>query len=122
MDSHERSVLRFVANDLAKTQQVLTALGAESTTADVLVVELKNQPGALARVCELLGAEHVNIDYCYCSSGGRNGRVVGIFKVSNAEKAMRALASPVNNTGRKRMERKPVRDRRTYSLRGAGSD
>jgi hypothetical protein len=122
MDSHEHSVLRLVADDVAKAQQVLSSLGAPSATADVLAVELKNQPGALARVCELLGAEHVNIDYCYCSSGGRNGRVLGIFKVSNNEKAMRALGSAVNNTGRRRVERKPVRDRRSYSLRGAGSD
>jgi hypothetical protein len=122
MDSHEHSVLRLVANDVAKTQQVLTALGTPSTTTDVLLVELKNQPGALARVCEVLGAEHVNIDYCYCSSGGRNGRVLGIFKVSNNEKAMRALGSAVNNTARRRLERKPPRERRSYSLRGAAPE
>jgi hypothetical protein len=122
MDSRERSVLRLVANDVARTQQVLTALGTSSTTTDVLLVELKNQPGALARVCELLGGEHVNIEYCYCSSGGRNGRVLGVFKVSNNEKAMRALNSTVNNTGRRRLERKPPRERRSYSLRGAAPE
>ena len=57
----------------------------------MLVVELRNQPGELAHVCELLGGEHINIEYAYCSSGGRNGKTVGVFKVSNTEKAMRVL-------------------------------
>lgn len=118
MDSHEHSVLRLVADDVAKTTRVLDGLGTPHAETDVLLVELKNQPGALSRVCEVLGGEHVNIDYCYCSSGGRNGRVLGIFKVSNNEKAMRALGGSVNNSGRRRLERKPLRDRRAYSLRG----
>ena len=122
MDSHEHSVLRLVADDLPRTRQVLRGLGTSHTETDVLLVDLKNQPGALARVCEMLGNEHVNIDYCYCSSGGRNGRVLGIFKVSNNEKAMRALGNAVNNTGRRRLERKPPRERRSYSLRGAAPE
>ncbi len=91
MDSHEHSVLRFVANDVPKTVQVLKGLGVRHAEADVLLVELKNQPGALANVCEQFAAEHINIDYCYVSSGGRNGKVYGVFKVSNTEKAMRVL-------------------------------
>src|ERR1700758_3852958 len=67
MDSHEHSVLRLVADDLAKTTRVLDSLGTPHAESDVLLVELKNQPGALARVCETLGTDHVNIDYCYCS-------------------------------------------------------
>src|SRR5262245_5032180 len=67
MDSHERSVLRLVVDDVPKTAQVFKNLGIPYTEADVLLVELKNQPGALAHVCELLGSEHINIDYAYCS-------------------------------------------------------
>jgi hypothetical protein len=118
MDSHEHSVLRFVADDVARAVQVLNSLGTPHAQTDVLLVELKNQPGALAHVCEMFAGEHINIDYCYCSSGGRNGRVLGIFKVANTDKAMRALNGTANNTGKRRLERKPLRDRRSYSLRG----
>lgn len=113
MDSHEHNVLRLVPDDLTKTRQVLKALNIPIAETDVLQVELRNQPGALAHVCELLGAEHVNIDYAYCSTGGRNGKTVGIFKVSNAEKAMRVLGESPNNNAR-RLERRPLRDRRAY--------
>src|SRR5262249_51389883 len=113
MDKHEHSVLRMVTDDPAQTIQIIQSLNTPYTEAEVLAVELRNQPGALAHVCETLAAEHVNIDYAYCPSGGRNGRVIGIFKVSNAEKAIRVLAQPTSNNAR-RLERRPLRNQRAY--------
>jgi hypothetical protein len=97
MDSHEHSVLRLVTNDVPRTIAVAESLGASHTESEVLMVELKNQPGALAHVCEQLAAAHINIDYAYISSGGRNGKVFGIFKVSNPQKATQILSAPMNN-------------------------
>jgi hypothetical protein len=114
MDRHEHSVLRLVTDDSAKTVRAIQAVNTPCTETEVLLVELRNQPGALAHVCEILAAEHIHIDYAYCSSGGRNGKVLGIFKVSNSEKAMRVLASAPNNADRRRLERRPMLDRRTY--------
>src|SRR5262249_34884737 len=71
MDRHEHSVLRIVTEDAAKTVKVVESLNTPYTEAEVLLVELRNQPGALAHVCEILAKEHINIDYAYCSSGGR---------------------------------------------------
>jgi hypothetical protein len=115
MDSHEHSVLRLVTNDEAKTMAVLKEMGTNYTLTDVLLVELRNQPGALARLCETLAAEHINIDYCYISAGGRNGKTYGVFKVSSMEKAQRVLAGAgVNSAGKRRLEKRPLRDLRTY--------
>jgi hypothetical protein len=113
MDKHEHSVLRLVTDDPSKTTQIIQKLNTPFTEADVLVVELRNQPGALSHVCEILAAEHINIDYAYCSSGGRNGRVVGIFKLSNTDKAIRVLAKSPNASTR-RLEKRVLRDARTY--------
>jgi hypothetical protein len=111
MDRHEHGVLRLVTEDPAATAKALRDLNGHFTEADVLAVELRNQPGALAHVCESLAHEHVAIDYAYCSSGGRNGRVYGIFKVSNLEKAQRVL----NGTpDKRRQEKRVVRDQRVY--------
>src|SRR5262249_2983145 len=96
--------------DEAETLRVIQGLNAPFTESDVLAVELKNQPGALAHLCETLAGEHVSIDYAYCSSGGRNGKVFGIFKVSNLDKAQR-LISTANH---KRAEKRALRDQRTY--------
>ncbi len=114
MDKPDHGVLRLVAEDLTRTGQVLKELNIPHTETDVLQVELRNQPGALAHVCGVLAAEHINIDYTYCSSGGRNGRVFGIFKVSNADKATRVLGESPNSTGRRRLEPRPPRNQRSY--------
>jgi hypothetical protein len=114
MDKHEHSVLRLVTDDPAKTTQIIQAQNTPFTEAEVLVVELRNQPGALSHVCEILAAEHINIDYAYCSSGGRNGKVVGIFKLSNAEKAIRVLSQSPNASPR-RLEKRVVRNQRAYA-------
>src|SRR5262249_9166066 len=109
------NVLRFVANDMPRTIRVLNGLGTRHSETEVVVVELRNQPGALAHLCELLAAEHIKIDHCYCSAGAaRNGKPLGVFKVSNTDKAMRLLGSSPNNLGRRRIENRPPRDRRSY--------
>lgn len=114
MDSHEHSVLRFVPDNLTGAAAVLKKLGFPFAEADVLLAELRNQPGALAHVCEQLAAEHVNIDYCYCSAAGKNGKTYGIFKVSNMDKAARVLDGG-NNVQKRKSEKRPLRDRRSYS-------
>ncbi len=111
MDRHEHGVLRLVTEDEAATAHALQAMNAHFTESDVLAVELKNQPGSLANICERLAEEHISIDYAYCSSGGRNGKVFGIFKVSNLEKAQRVLAEPANH---RRIEKPKLRDLRSY--------
>jgi hypothetical protein len=111
MDSHEHSVLRLVADNLPQTRQVIKTLGTPFAETDVVVVELRNQVGALAHVFELLAGEHVNIEYAYCSAGGRNGRTLGVLKVSNSEKAMRVLGESPNNLARRRMGRRPIHTR-----------
>jgi hypothetical protein len=114
MDSHENSVLRMVTTDSAKAGQVLRGMGMRFTEADVLCVELRHQIGALANVCNLLGTNHINIEYCYCSAGGKNGKTVGIFKVNNTDKAARMLNGPVSVATRRRLEGRALRDRRSY--------
>jgi len=114
MDSHEHNVLRFVVDELNSARTALKKLGIPFTESDVMLVELRNQPGELAHVCELLGAEHINIEYAYCSAGGKNGRTAGIFKLSNAAKAMKVLGESPNNSVRRRLEQRPLRERRSY--------
>jgi hypothetical protein len=105
-------VLRVGAADEAATVKTLKAMNAHFTESDVLAVELKNQPGALAHVCERLAENHIAIEYAYCSSGGRNGKVFGIFKVSNLEKAQRLLSEGSKN--HRKPEKPALRDQRSY--------
>jgi hypothetical protein len=111
MDRHEHGVLRMVTEDHPGTLKALQSLNVPVTESEVLAVELRNQPGALAHVCETLAADHISIEYAYCSSGGRNGKVYGVFKVSNLDKAQKVLNESPNN---RRVEKRVVRDQRIY--------
>src|SRR5438128_12553560 len=63
MDSHEHNVLRFVVDELDRARQVLKDMSIPNALVEVMQVDLRNQPGELAHVCELLAAEHIDIEY-----------------------------------------------------------
>jgi len=92
VDSQEHGVLRIVAHNPDRTRAVLGRLNLPTTETDVLVLELSNQPGALADVAMVLGENHININYAYCTSGAPGGRTTGIFKVADPNKAQRVLS------------------------------
>lgn len=91
MDTHDRSVLRLVTDNLALTKKVLTSLGTESQSCEVLAVEVENRPGALAKILERLAEEHINIEYAYVASGSALGKSLAIFHTSNPKKALQVL-------------------------------
>jgi len=92
MDAGDRSVLRLVTDRADEVRRVLTGLGVESKTDNVLAVEMDNRTGALARVIERLAEEHINVEYAYVSTAGP-GRALGIFHTDNPKKAQQVLAA-----------------------------
>jgi len=106
MDSADRSVLRFVTDDVEPTKKVLNSLGVEYTSAEVLAVTMDSRPGALARILERLAEEHINIEYAYASSASAQGRSLGIFHTSNSKRALAVLndagTNGVDRTGGRR--------------------
>jgi len=91
VDSQEHGVLRLVVEDGNRIGAVLRALNIPVTETDVLCVEMANHPGALADICNRLAQEHVNINYAYLSTGAKGGKTVGVFKVSDVNKAKKIL-------------------------------
>ncbi len=110
MDSGERGTVRFVPDDFQAAVSVLEKINIRYDAADVLLVEIPSQQGGFRRVCEKLAAEHLNIDYAYCSfdAGGKlKGSVLAVIKVNDLAKAQRMLSE--NGTARKKMPfRRPV--------------
>jgi hypothetical protein len=112
MDSGERGTVRFVPDDAAMATSVLESNSIRYEAADVLLVEVPSQPGGFRKICERLAAEHLNIDYAYCSfdTGGKaRGTVVAIIKVNDLAKAQRVLGE--NGTASRRKAttfRRPV--------------
>ena len=112
MDSKEHGVLRLVVDHVDETRAVLNSMGAPFSESDVLMLEIKHQPGALANLCESLAAEHVNIDYMYSSAGAKNGKANAVLKATPTEKVKQVLnAAPAKpgRQSRRTVRRPPVR-------------
>ncbi len=118
MDSGERGTVRFVPDDFAAAAKVLEKINLHCDGADVLLVELPNQMGAFGKICERLAADHLNIDYAYCSfnsAGAARGAKTGVLavvKVNDLAKAQRVLgengAAAARTARRKAPVRRPV--------------
>jgi hypothetical protein len=91
VDAQEHGVLRFVTEEPLKARAVLVDLNLPTTETDVLLLDLPNRAGALADVATLLGQNHININYAYCTGGAPGGRASGIFKVADQNKAIHLL-------------------------------
>jgi len=111
MDSMEHGVLRIVADDTAKTREVLRKLGVPLSETDVLIVPMPNNPGAMADICARLSDAKCKVSYAYCTSGTKGGKTIGIFKVANMKKAVSTLSNKSIN------RRKQVQPRRRRVIR-----
>lgn len=96
VDSQEHGVLRVVAANPDVARETLARLNLPMTQTEVLCIELPNRPGALADVANLLGTNHININYAYCTSGAPGGRTTGVFKVADQNKALKLLSEQVS--------------------------
>jgi hypothetical protein len=110
MDSGERGTVRFVPEDAEAAAKVLEEISIPCEATDVLLVEIPSQPGGFRKVCERLAAEHLTIDYAYCSSDGAGkakGGVLAVIRVNDLSKAQRLLSE--NGTSHKKSPfRRPV--------------
>ena len=115
MDSGERGTIRFVPDDCDAAVKVLKQGNIKFDTTNVLLVDIPSQPGAFRNICERLAADHLNIDYAYCSFGApgkAKGGVMGVFKVNNLPKAQRVLGE--NGAAQRRVKsvgRRPMHAR-----------
>jgi len=115
MDSGDRGKVRFVPDQdqFAAATQVLDKLNIRYEAADVLLVEVPNQPGAFRKICERLAAEHLNIDYAYASFAerGAKGGGLAVIKVNNLAKAQQVLGENGAPATRRRLpvRRPPIR-------------
>ena len=91
MDSMEHGVLRVVCDRPEVAREVLGRTHDRWTETEVLVLELRNEPGAFAAVAQRLADEHINISYAYATAGARHGRTTAVFKVADMKKAQKVL-------------------------------
>jgi hypothetical protein len=104
VDSMEHGVLRIVCDQPDIAREVLGRTHDRWTETEVLVLELKNEPGAFVAVAQKLADQHINISYAYATAGAAHGRTTAVFKVADLKKAHKVLAA---------LEDKPKKEKST---------
>ena len=77
-DTSDFGVLRLIVSDPEKACRVLKDQQFSVRTTDVVLANSPNQPGALARMLEILNAGGVFIEYLYAFSMNENTAVIVI--------------------------------------------
>jgi len=92
-DTTDHTVVRLVVSDPRRALLLFEEHGTLVVEDDVLLVDQDNKPGTLARICELLAAADVNIEYCYCATPPNARRGLLVLRVSDPRKALKILNS-----------------------------
>jgi hypothetical protein len=84
---HDRGVIRLLVPNRDIAARALSQAGYIFETEDVLFIELKNRPGALARAVEKLARARINIRYAYATASTRTQTTAAVVAVDETELA-----------------------------------
>jgi hypothetical protein len=83
-------VIRMVVDDQDKAYKTLQGQGFAVSETDVVGVEMKDVPGGLHAIANVLGKSNVNIDYAYAFVTATNLALL-IIRVDNIPQALKVL-------------------------------
>lgn len=82
-------LLRAVVSDPQSVVAVMKDLGYAVITNKVIAVKMKDQPGGLKEIANVLGTAQINVEYGYAYT--KNDSAVLILRVDDAEKSVEVL-------------------------------
>ena len=90
-DTADFGILRVIVGDTIHAIDVLRKAGCIVSLTPVLAVELKDEPGSLNEVLDILAKGNVNIEYMYASINRKAGAAYVVLRVENNDKAIGLL-------------------------------
>lgn len=90
-DTTDFGILRLIVNDPDKAYKVLKEEGFTVSSTDVIAVEVKDEPGGLARALKVLGDVEINIEYLYAFLQKASSAALVVFRVERLDEAIDAL-------------------------------
>ena len=86
----EEGYFMIITDDNAKTKKVISHMGAEVKTEEVVAVEVPNKMGQLQQVAKKISDAGIDISYVYGSPV--KSRMTVILKTADDKKALKALS------------------------------
>ena len=90
-DTTDFGILRLIVNNPDSAYQVLKEAGFTVSTTDVIAVEVKDDPGGLAKVLEILQNVSINIEYLYAFLQKATNAALVVFRVEQLDEAIKVL-------------------------------
>ena len=88
IDNRDTGTVRLVVEQPGSAKEVLSEAGVAHSSTDCLAIEMPNNPGGFARIARGLSRAGININYIYASGLPGSGSALGIFGVSDLERAL----------------------------------
>ncbi|MDH3359720.1 MAG: amino acid-binding protein [Desulfobulbaceae bacterium] len=90
-DTAAFAILRMIVNDNEKAQQILQEKGFTVGKNEVLVLEVPDKPGGLARVLDIAKDNDLQVEYMYAFVHKTGEAGLLIFRFSDPDKALELL-------------------------------
>ena len=90
-ETSDYGVLRVITQDTDKAVKVLSDNGFIATRTPVLAVGVKDEPGGLTTLLQIMSNENFNVEYMYSIFGQPNGLAYMILRVDNIDEVRAAL-------------------------------
>ncbi len=90
-DTADFGILRLIVNDTASAKQILKENGFTVGTTEVLVAEVQDKPGGLAKVLQIIKESELNIEYMYAFTQKSGDTGLIIFRFDELDKAINIL-------------------------------
>ncbi|SFF99993.1 Uncharacterized conserved protein, contains tandem ACT domains [Desulfotomaculum arcticum] len=90
-DTTDFGILRLIVNNPDTAYQILKEAGFTVSTTDVIAVEVKDDPGGLAKVLEILQNVSINIEYLYAFLQKATNAALVVFRVEQLDEAIKVL-------------------------------
>ena len=84
-------VLRIVVNKPDNAIKLLKDKGFAANITDVVVVEVENKPGGLAKILKILNDNDINIEYMHAMLSRKSDRSFMVFRFDNPDNAIEVL-------------------------------
>ena len=94
-ESSDYGVLRLIASDPARAEQLLREAGTLVSLTPVVAAAVPDRPGGLCELLKGLAAKNIDISYMYSIFGQRSGMAHMIFRVADPA----AVESLLNENG-----------------------
>ncbi|MBI2094343.1 MAG: ACT domain-containing protein [Candidatus Omnitrophica bacterium] len=92
VDTVDHAIVRMVVDDPKAAEKVLSQLQVSIQCHNVILLEIPNQVGALAKIAERLAEAGVNLEYAYCAASASQSSGTLVLRTSDLEATIAALS------------------------------